>query len=139
MAAKPYHQLGRLRLLATLPVLLAGVTTAVSSWDRYRWRTIAIIVAFYIFQTILEVTGMAVEQCRWMLKLTFFSVYEPVAFATEAAKNPEFSGRFLAEESQGYLPDLGPLGYDSILLVLGLVGFVVAAIVFHRRDIPAPL
>ncbi len=124
---------------ACLGLFLAGVTTALSSCDRYRWRTIAIIVAFYIFQTILEVTGMAVEGCRWMLRLTFFSVYEPVAFATEASKDPDFSWRILAPESQGYLPDLGPLGYDAILLALGLAGFVIGAIVFHRRDIPAPL
>ena len=124
---------------ACLGFFLAGITTALSSLDRYRWRTIGIVVGFYIVQSVLEMTGMAVEGCRWMLRLTFFSAYEPVAFTSAVVKDPQAAWRFLAEESQGMLPDLGPLGYDSVLLVWGLLGFVIAAVIFCRRDLPAPL
>lgn len=124
---------------ACLGVFLAGITTAASSWDRYRWRTIAIVVTFYILQTIVEVVGLAVDGCRWMLGLTFFSVYEPVAIATAAAKDSTVNWRFFAEESLGYLPDLGPLGFDVVLLSLGIGGFVLGAWIFQRRDLPAPL
>jgi ABC-2 type transport system permease protein len=124
---------------ACLGCFLAGLTTAISSLDRYRWRTIGIIVAFYIVQLVLELTGLAIERCRWMLRLTFFSAYEPVAVTTEAVKDPDSAWRFLAKTSHGVIPDLGPLGYDSILLGLGLLGFAAAAIIFCRRDLPAPL
>jgi ABC-2 type transport system permease protein len=124
---------------ACLGVFLAGITTAASSWDRYRWRTIAIVVTFYIVQTIIEVVGLAVDGCKWMLGLTFFGVYEPVAIATAAPKDSTVNWRFFAEESQGYIPDLGPLGFDVVLLTLGLGSFVLGAWVFNRRDLPAPL
>lgn len=124
---------------AAFGIFLAGFTTVLSACDRYRWRTIAIVVAFYVLQTVLELTGMAVENLRWLLRLTFFSVYEPVAFSTAAAKDPTTSWRFFAQESSGYLPDLGPLGHDAILIGLGLLGIVAGVIVFKRRDLPAPL
>ncbi|MCP4193475.1 MAG: hypothetical protein GY768_22915 [Planctomycetaceae bacterium] len=124
---------------ACFGVFLAGVTTALSCCDRYRWRTIALVVAFYVFQTILELTGMAVDGFRWLLRFTFFSIYEPVAFSTQASKDLTSSWRFLAKESTGSLPDLGPLGYDAILLSLGLVGILLGVWIFRRRDLPAPL
>ena len=124
---------------ACLGFFLAGITSALSSLDRYRWRTIGIVVSFYVVQLVLELTGMAIEGCRWMLKLTFFSAFEPVAFTTAAVKDPSSAWRFLAEQSQGLLPDLGPLGCDSVLLGTGLLGFVIATMVFCRRDLPAPL
>ena len=74
-----------------------------------------------------------------MLRLTFFSAYEPVAFTMAAVKDPDSAWRFLAKTSHGILPDLGPLGYDSVLVGLGLLGFLAAAVIFCRRDLPAPL
>ena len=124
---------------ACFGIFLAGVTTALSACDRYRWRTISLVVSFYVFQTILELTGMAVDGFRWLLRLTFFSIYEPVAFSTRASKDPATSWRFFSEDSKGYLPDLGPLGYDAILLGLGLAGIAIGVLVFRRRDLPAPL
>lgn len=118
---------------------LAGITTALSSFDRYRWRTIGIIVGFYVVQMVVELTGMAIQGCGWMLRLTFLSAYEPVAFTMDTVKDPDSAWRFLARESHGRLPDLGPLGCDAVLLGLGLLGFVVAFVYFCRRDLPAPL
>jgi hypothetical protein len=34
---------------------------------------------------------------------------------------------------------VGPLTYDLVLLGVGLVGYLAAAVVFVRRDLPAPL
>ena len=124
---------------ASLGFFLVGVTSCLSACDRYRWRTIAIVVGFYVFQTILELTGMAVDSLRWLLRFTFFSVYEPVAFSTLASKDTSDGWRWLATESKGYIPDLGPLGYDAVLVGLGSLGIVAALVIFRRRDLPAPL
>ena len=35
--------------------------------------------------------------------------------------------------------ELGGLGYDSILIGLGLVAYLGAAVIFCHRDLPAPL
>ena len=46
--------------LFTLGFFLAGVATFLSSCDRYRWRTIGIVVAFYVVQMIIELVALAV-------------------------------------------------------------------------------
>ena len=120
-------------------VFLTGLTTLLSAVDRYRWRTIGLMVAFYIIQTVMELTGKAVDGFRWMLKLTVFSLYEPVSFATKTAKDPDFAWAFFRSESMGYLPDLGPMGLDFLLFGLGVSAISVACYCFCKRDIPAPL
>ncbi len=124
---------------ACLGVFLLGLSAAMSSWDRYRWRTIGIVVGFYIVETVIELTGMAVEGCGWMLNFTFFSAYEPVAFITQTTRQPETIWSFWSDKSMGRIPDLGPMGCNSALLLMGAIGLIAAALVFTRRDIPAPL
>ena len=122
-----------------LGVFLTGLSAALSSFDRFRWRTIGLVVGIYVVETVIELTGMAVQSCWWMLNFTFFAVYEPVSFATEYAKNPETAWKFFADESLGYLPDFGPLGCDFALLAMGTSAAGIGAIVFIKRDLPAPL
>jgi ABC-2 type transport system permease protein len=118
---------------------LTGITLFASSMDRFRWRTIGIIVTFYIVQAVTELTGMAMAGMRWLLNFTFLSAYEPVAIATGSARNSAFAWRFFAERSSGFVPDLGPLGYDCLLLAVGALGIAGAALIFKYRDLPAPL
>lgn len=124
---------------AALGIFLTGITTALSSFDRSRGRTIGIVVGFYVVETVLELTGMAIDSLRWLLHLTFFSAYEPVAFVTKVARNQDLAWRFWAIESTGRWPDLGPLGCDLLLIGLGMLGMIVGMILFCRRDLPAPL
>ena len=42
-------------------------------------------------------------------------------------------------DSQGVIFDVGPLGYNLILLAIGIGCYIAAAIVFQKRDLPAPL
>jgi hypothetical protein len=74
-----------------------------------------------------------------MLHFTFLSAYEPVDFITQATRDPQAPWRFWAAESSGRLPDLGPMGCNFTLLLLGAIGFGVGTVIFLRRDIPAPL
>ncbi len=122
-----------------LGFFLTGVTTALSSIDRFRWRTVGAMVSFYVIQTVVELTGMAVDGLRWLLNFTFFSAYEPVSFSAKVAKDSAYEWRFFKPESFGVIPDLGPLGCDAALLFLGTVGFGLAFYAFNRRDLPAPL
>ena len=125
--------------LFALGFLLAGVATFLSSCDRYRGRTIGILVAFYVVQMIVEVVALAVEQCSWLKWLTFFSAYEPVAIVSRSVGNPGYAWSWIARDQIGQSTMLGPLGYDAILIGLGLLGFIAAIVVFVRRDLPAPL
>ena len=123
----------------SLGVFLTGLTTALSSVDRFRWRTIGLTVSIYVVQTVCELTGLAVSGARWLLNLTFFSTYEPVGHATQIAKDPNYAWLFFDNKSTGVIPDLGPIGCNTVLLGLGALGIGFAVVAFTKRDLPAPL
>jgi len=122
-----------------LGVFLVGFTTLMSSWDRYRWRTIGIAVGFYILSTILELLGLAVEGFAWVKGLTFFSAYEPVRFVSEAFANPALEWAWVVRDAEGAIAKIGPLGGTGILTLLGIVGIILGTVIFCRRDLPAPM
>ncbi len=122
-----------------LGIFLTGFTTFMSSWDRYRWRTIGIAVGFYIISTILELVGLAVEGFEWVKGLTFFSAYEPIRFVSEAFTNPALEWAWVVRDAEGAIAKIGPLGGTGILTLLGLVGIVFGTVIFCRRDLPAPI
>lgn len=122
-----------------LGVFLVGFTTLMSSWDRYRWRTIGITVGFYVISTILELVGLAVDGFEWVKCLTFFSAYEPIRFVSEAVGDPAREWAWVIRDASGVFESLGPLSYDMILIGLGMLGVLLGAVIFCRRDLPAPL
>lgn len=124
---------------ACLGLFLTGVTTLASACDRYRWRTIGVVVGFYVIETVIEIVGMAFGRLKWMLNLTFFAAYEPISFTVGTWRDGSYEWRFWAPESQGLIPDLGPVGCNTVLLTLAAISFVAAAMIFKHRDLPAPL
>jgi ABC-2 type transport system permease protein len=125
--------------LFCLGFFLAGLTSLMSSWDRYRWRTIGLVVGVYIVHFVLKMVGLAVDEWRWLLFGSFFTAYEPEEFVSIAAQTPEQTWSLLRYDSAGVATELGPLGYDLVLLGLGFACYLAAGVIFHRRDLPAPL
>ena len=123
----------------SLGVFLVGFTTLMSSWDRYRWRTIGITVGLYVLSTILELLAMAVDSFSWVKYFTFFSAYEPIRFVSETVADPAREWTLVVRDASGQITALGPLGSDLILIGLGSLGIVAACILFTRRDLPAPV
>ncbi|MCA9247475.1 MAG: ABC transporter permease subunit [Planctomycetales bacterium] len=114
-----------------LGAFLGGLATMLSSCDRYRTRTIGIVVSFYVVQTLMKIVGIAVPDFSWLKKYTFLTVFEPQQLAYHfwpeiLAAEPEQSWRLLID-------------YNGLLIGLGLVAYAIAALVFTRRDLPAPL
>ncbi len=101
---------------------LSGLTTAASAWGRYRWKSIGLICTLLIVQKIIEIVAKAVKPYAWIERLTFFTLYRPAKLVID----PE---------------NAWPLAwqYCGALVAIGLAGYLLAAIVFHRRDLPAPL
>jgi ABC-2 type transport system permease protein len=108
--------------LAAFTFFLAGLTSLVSSFQRYRWQTISWVGGFYIVQLIIKVVSRAHSSLNWLAQWTFFGAFEPSLLATS--------------HSQGWGLSLQ---YDATLFGLGLAAYVLAAFVFCRRDLPAPL
>ncbi len=125
--------------LFCMGVAVAGVSTLVSSCDRYRWRTIGIVAGFYIVSLILKIVGLAFERLSWMKLLSLFTAYEPQKFISIAFRDPANNWALVLYDSQGAFQALGPLGCNLVLLSIGAIGYLAAAVVFHRRDLPAPL
>lgn len=101
---------------------LIGLSTLVSSCDRYRWRSVGIMGGFYVVSLLLEVLGKMVPWLGWLRYLTFLGAYEPQVMVSQPADAVSFS-----------------LTYDSVLLSLGLASYIAAAVIFCRRDVPAPI
>ena len=125
--------------LFALAFFLIGMGTLLSACDRYRWRTIGIMVAGYVIQMIMEVIALTVESCGWLKWFTFFSAYEPIAITSRSDLDPNYAWSWIQLDETGHWLSPGPLGYDAVLIGLGLIGLVSATIVFQRRDLPAPL
>ncbi|MEK6235323.1 MAG: ABC transporter permease [Planctomycetales bacterium] len=101
---------------------LAGVTTLASSWDSERWRTIGLACGFFVISLIVKMVARLWEDGSWLIYLTFLGAFEPHHLALKTDQAWALS-----------------LRYDGALLAGGLACYVAAALIFSRRDLPAPL
>ena len=120
-------------------LMLAGFSTLMSSWDRYRWRTIGIVVGVYAIQIVVKLFGMSADELAWMKFLSAFTPYEPEAFVQIAHQIPEFTWSFVMRNGDGTWRGYGPMSYHVILASIGMACYVLALRIFSRRDLPAPL
>jgi ABC-2 type transport system permease protein len=120
-------------------VFMAGFTTLASSLDRYRWRTIGIVIALVAVQMVMSVVSLASERFAWMKYLTFYSAYQPEVIVSVAVHAPQELWSLVQRNKAGTIIGPGPLGYDLILLIPGVLFLLAGRIIFCRRDLPAPL
>jgi ABC-2 type transport system permease protein len=116
---------------------LLGLSTLLSSLDRYRWRTIGGVMAIYVVQLVMFGLGKAAEALNWLQGWSFFNLYRPQKLIQLVAEGDHAA----AWSVQSPMPDslLPPLVCSLLLLGMGGVFYAIACIVFSRRDLPAPL
>lgn len=112
---------------------LLGLSTCLSAADRYRWRTIGLIISFYIVETVLFGLGKAQPWLGGLLRATFLSLYQPQKLTLAANDDPFLPWALWTADGPGLV--WYPLG----LMLLGGASFVLATVIFKRRDLPAPL
>ncbi len=100
---------------------LSGVTTFLSSLDNNRFRTMWLAVAFFIVSGMLDMVASLWEPGSWMAYCSFLTVFDPQRLILLGTDGLETS-----------------LRYNGILSAVGLGGYLVAVVVFSRRDIPVP-
>ena len=105
-----------------LMVCMAGISAGVSAADSYRWRTVGILCGFYVFSILAKLVGRLSTPLWWVGYLSFLNAYEPQRLVGDAAE----SWRLLAQ-------------YDAVLIGVGVVAYAIGAVLFARRDLPAPL
>ncbi|MGI9515576.1 MAG: ABC transporter permease subunit [Pirellulaceae bacterium] len=125
--------------LVLLGFFVAGVATLMSSMDRYRWRTLGIVVAIYMGAAMIKILAMSAESFGWVGWLTFFSLYEPeLSIKLYQADSSAFWQFNLTDEEDNW-KGFGQAAHNLILVISTSVLFAVAYRIFKRRDIPAPL
>ena len=105
-----------------LMVCMAGIAACVSAADSYRWRTIGILCGFYVFSILAKLVGRLSTSLGWVGYLSILNAYEPQRLVGD----PSTSWPLLAT-------------YDGVLLGLGIAAYAIGAVLFCRRDLPAPL
>ena len=105
-----------------LMVCMAGVAGLVSSVSSHRSRTIGVMCGFYVISLLAKLVGRMSDRLAWVGWLSVFGAYEPQRLVAGTAE----SWWILA-------------GYNSVLLGVGLAAYALGAVVFARRDLPAPL
>ncbi len=125
--------------LFALGFFLTAFSTLVSSADRFRWRTIGIVAGVFVIQLIAKIAGLASVRIKWLLKTTFFSAYDPEHFVSVAVHTPEHTWALVLSDPRTQTLGLGPAGSDLTLIGLGLIAYLGAAVIFLRRDLPAPV
>lgn len=111
-----------------------------SCFDRYRWRTIGLVIGFYIIQLLLFILSKATDWTRFCENLSFFSLYQPEGMVQLAQREPQALTELLSTvQIPGWDYFIGPLGMVLLLIGMGLTMYSIGWLGFLRRDLPAPL
>jgi ABC-2 type transport system permease protein len=105
-----------------LMVCMAGLSACVSAADSHRWRTVGIMCGFYVAAILAKLVGRLSGVLGWIGYLSVLNAYEPQRLVGGGAEAWTLLAR-----------------YDAILLGLGIAAYAVGAVIFSRRDLPAPL
>jgi ABC-2 type transport system permease protein len=89
---------------------------------------------FYAVSMVIKIVGRMAPGWEWLSYFSFFTPFEPQLLVSDSAR-----AWSLWNHSAAGALEMGGLGYDSILIGLGLACYVVASIIFYHRDLPAPL
>lgn len=108
-----------------------------SSWDRYRWRTLGLLVGLYLVNAMVELLSLSSDRFAWLGFLNFFGYYDPARAIQLAETDPSSLLQWLVAGQNGV--NAGPLTQNLVLLGLGLALLVWGGRTFNRRDLPAPL
>jgi ABC-2 type transport system permease protein len=125
--------------LFSLGLAVAGFSTLVSSLDRYRWRTIGIVVGVYVVMIVVKLLGQTISEVAWLQYLSIFTAYEPQKFVSVGVHEPARAWALVMRDAEGQFKELGPLGYNLVMVGCGAVFYALAGVIFQRRDLPAPL
>jgi ABC-2 type transport system permease protein len=123
--------------LFCLGFCFAGLTSLLSSVDRYRWRTVGLAIGLLVVQIVIKLFGVALKS-KLALLCTFMTAFEP-QWCVELAVNHADEAWLFTRPGPADTWLWGPLTAHAVLLTLGVAGYAGAIAIFTRRDLPAPL
>lgn len=112
-------------LALCLSLALGGITYAISSLGRSRWRVLAWAFGIVLFMSLLNLFGQLWDGLAPYRPLSIFYYYQP---------------QYAILKDQWYLPVAGmQVPVLAVLLGVAAVGYLFATWQFSKRDLPAPL
>jgi ABC-2 type transport system permease protein len=120
--------------LFSLMVCIGGLSALASSWDNQRWRTVGLMGTLYVVSAVLAIASRISDRWQWLKYGSVLSAYNP---QTSVAQ-PEAAWSLLAHRD-GHVTSLGLGGCQLLLIAIGLAAYATGAIIFARREIPAPI
>jgi len=117
-----------------LMVGVSGFAALVSACTSQRWHAVGITVAWYVVSAMISVASSVVGHGQHWRYLSLLNSYKPQLMVArqDAAWN---IFRYRDEAIAG----LGLGGHQAVLIAVGLLCYVAGAVVFSRREIPAPI
>lgn len=128
--------------LFALGFFVYSLSVLCSSFDRYRWRTLGIVISVYVVQLLLLMLSRATDGLKWVGYLSFLTAYRPDSIVHYSRYSPYDAWWLITpanRQTDSWPYTLGPLGLTCMLLALGLLFLAGAHWRFRTRDIPAPL
>lgn len=126
-----YELLGLVNTLV-LMFAISGVTIALSSVGRSRWRVVGFAALTFVVMFVANTVGQLWEPLNFLRPFTFFFYYQPQRLMVE--------NNWLVDLNKAwnfgrpvYVPAVG------VLFAVGAAGYAFALWAFTRRDLPAPL
>jgi ABC-2 type transport system permease protein len=132
LAVEPREFARALPAVGGLLFAISGLTLWLSSAGRFRWRVLGLAVFVTLLLFLVNVIGQLDDSFAWMRPFTIFYYYRPQELVLGRPGIVTLS-EWYGGEPLVNLPSL------AVLYVTGVVGYVMALVVFTRRDIPAPL
>lgn len=125
--------------LLSIGVFFAGLSACLSAFDRYRWRTIGVLVAVYFANAGLKILGMGSTRLSWVENCTIFGVYHPAAAIKDFEESGWASFRIADFSESGVIEALGTSTNIAIPILLGAILYYIGLKRFESRDLPAPI
>jgi ABC-2 type transport system permease protein len=121
-----------LGLVNTMAMMFAisGMTMAISSVGRSRWRVIGYAVVTLVAMFVANTVGQLWEPARFTRPMTFFFYYQPQKLMLDR--------EWLVTLDKAW-PGAPTISAVGTLISVGIAGYLLALVAFTRRDLPAPL
>jgi ABC-type transport system involved in multi-copper enzyme maturation permease subunit len=109
-----------------LGAFLLGASTFASAVSRTRSQAVAAVMGFYVVELAFMIVGRLSPSAAWLERLTILSAYEPTKLTLG-----------MAREAAAHWPMFWQ--HNAALFGLGTLLWIIAAAIFCRRDVQAPL
>ncbi|MDC0936500.1 hypothetical protein OAS39_09440 [Pirellulales bacterium] len=111
--------------LTALSMFLLGVTSLAAAVAATRAQAVGWMIGFYFVEVACKIIALLSPSYAWLKKWTFLTAYEPTLLTVGLQSDPaKYKPMFLQ--------------HNGILIGLGALGLIFAAVLFCHRDVPAP-